>query len=165
MIQTAKRTLLIILGSKRLSLDVFQTILLESETIMISRPLTNIADLPDNEMPLTPNHFLISRPFNSLPLENLTARFHQQMMNHFWKRLVKKYLPTLLKRSKWNENNQSTIKFKDFIWILNDSSWNLASWVCVRGVTWTRWTTSCGEGKNGLRYVCLPHFRTRTRFG
>ena len=67
MIQTAKKTLLIILGSKRLSLDVFQTILPESEAILNSRPLTNVADLPDNEMPLTPNHFLISCPFNSLP--------------------------------------------------------------------------------------------------
>ena len=129
LIQTAKKTLLIILGSKRLSLDVFQTILAESEAIMNSRPLTNVADLPDNEMPLTPNHFLISRPFNSLPPGKFdsqtpasfrTWRNLQQMMNHFWKRLVKEYLPTLLKRSKWNENNQSPLKVNDVVWILKD---------------------------------------------
>ena len=109
LIQTAKRTPLIVLGSKWLSLDVFQTILVESEEILNSRPLTNVADLPDNEMPLTPNHLLISCPFNSLPPGKLdsqipasfgTWRNLQQMMNHFWKRLVKEYLPTLLKRSK-----------------------------------------------------------------
>ncbi|XP_075262504.1 uncharacterized protein LOC142354120 [Convolutriloba macropyga] len=116
-------------GSKRLSLDVFQTILAESEAILNSRPLTNVADLPDNEMPLTPNHFLISRPFNSLPPGKFdiqtpasfrTWRNLQQMMNHFWKRLVKEYLPTLLKRSKWNENNQSPLKVNDVVWILKD---------------------------------------------
>ena len=129
LIQTAKRTLLIILGSKRLSLNVFQTILVESEAILNSRSLTNVADLPDNEMPLTPNHFLISCPFNSLPPgkfdSQIPASFKiwrnlQQMINHFWKRLVKEYLPTLLKRSKRNENNQSPLKFNDVVWILKD---------------------------------------------
>ncbi|XP_075262507.1 uncharacterized protein LOC142354123 [Convolutriloba macropyga] len=108
-IQTAKRTLLIFLCSKRLSLDVFQTILVEGEAILNSRPLKNVADLPDNEMPLTPSHFLISRLFNFLPQgkfeSQIPANFRtwrklQQMMNHFWKRLVKLYLPTLLKKSK-----------------------------------------------------------------
>ena len=66
---------------------------------------------PDNEMPLTPNHFLIIRSFNSLlpgkidsqiPASFRTWKDLQQMMNHFWKRLVEEYLPTLLKRSKLN---------------------------------------------------------------
>ena len=129
LIQTAKRTLLIILGSKRLSLDVLQTKLVESETNLNSRPLTNVAALPDNEMPLTPNHFLISRPLKSLPPGKFdsqipasirTWRNLQQMMNHFWKRLVKEYLPTLHKRSKWNEHNQSPHKVNDVVWILKD---------------------------------------------
>ena len=46
LIQTAKRTLLIVLGSRRLSLDVFRTILVETEAILNSRPLTIIADFP-----------------------------------------------------------------------------------------------------------------------
>ena len=126
---TAKRTLLINLGSKRLSYHAFQTILVESEAILNSRPLTNFADLPDNEMPLTPNHFLISRPFNSLPPgkfdSQIPASFRtwrnlRQMMNHFWKRLVKEYLPTLLRRSKWNENNQSPLKVNGVVCILKD---------------------------------------------
>ena len=92
--------LLIILGSKRLSLDVFQTILVESEAILYSRPLKIVADLSDKEMPLTPNHFLIGRPFNSLqpgkfgsqiPASFRNWRNLQQIMNQFWKRLVKEY--------------------------------------------------------------------------
>ena len=49
LIQTAKRTLLIFLGSRRLSLDVFRTISVETEAILNSRPLTIVADLPENE--------------------------------------------------------------------------------------------------------------------
>ena len=67
LIQSAKRTLLLILGSRRLSFDTFLTIMVETESILNSRPLTNVAAQPDNGEPLTPNHFPIQRPFNSLP--------------------------------------------------------------------------------------------------
>ena len=67
LIQIAKRTILIILGSKKLTLDFFNTILTETETMLNSRPLTNVADNTDNEEPLTPNHFLIQSPFSNLP--------------------------------------------------------------------------------------------------
>ena len=129
LIQTAKRTLLIILGSKRLSLDVFRTILVETEAIMDSRPLTIVADFQENEMPLTPNHFLINRPFNSFPLGKFDsqdpASFKswknvQQIDNHFSKRLVKEYLPTLLKRSKWSYSDQTPLRVNDIVWILKD---------------------------------------------
>ncbi|XP_075256639.1 uncharacterized protein LOC142349113 [Convolutriloba macropyga] len=66
LIQSAKRTLLLILESRRLSFDTFLTIMVETESILNSRPLTNVAEQPDNEEPLTPNHFLIQRPFKSL---------------------------------------------------------------------------------------------------
>ena len=67
LIQIAKRTILIILGSRKLTLDVFQTILTETEMILNSRPLTIVTDYPENDEPLTPNHFVIQRPFSSLP--------------------------------------------------------------------------------------------------
>ena len=129
LIQTTKRTLLIILGSKRLSLDVFRTILVETAAILDSRSLTIVADLPETEMRLTPNHFLTKRPFNSLPPEKFDsqdpASFKswknvQQMVNHFWKRLIREYLPTLLKRSKWSESDQMPLRVNDIVWILKD---------------------------------------------
>ena len=129
LIQTAKHTLLIILGSRRLSLDVFRTILVETEAILNSTPLKIFADLPENDMLLTSNHFLINRPFNSLPPGKFDsqepARFKywksvQQMVNHFWKRLVKGYLPTLLKRSKWSDSGQTLLRVDDIVWILKD---------------------------------------------
>ena len=53
MIQTAKRTLLIILGSQKLTLEFFTTILAETELMLNSRPLTHVNDQPENEEPLT----------------------------------------------------------------------------------------------------------------
>ena len=109
LIQIAKRTILLILGSKKLTLDLFNTILTEIETRLNSRPLTNVADNTDNEEPLTPNHFLIQRPFSHLPPgtfdDRIPLRFEnwspqQQLLNHIWRRLQKEYLPTLLKRTK-----------------------------------------------------------------
>ena len=129
LIQTPKRILLIILGYRRLSLDVFRTFLVETEAILNSRPLKIVADFPKNEMPFTPNLFLINRPFNSLPPGKFDSqepasfkswKNMQQMVNHFWKRLVKEYLPTLLKRSKWSDSGQTPLRVNDIVWILKD---------------------------------------------
>ena len=43
LIQNAKRIILIILGSKRLTSDVFNTIMVETESMLNSRPLTHVA--------------------------------------------------------------------------------------------------------------------------
>ena len=107
LIRIAKRTILIILGSRKLTLDVFQTILTETESMLNSRPLTIVTDYPENDEPLTPIHFLIQRPFSSLPPGvfddsmplTYTKRTHvQQTMNYLWKRSKKEYLPSLMKR-------------------------------------------------------------------
>ena len=129
LIQSAKRTLSIILGSKRLSFDIFETIMVEVEAILNSRPLTNVTDQPENEAPLTPNHFLIQRPYSSLPSGNSgdqqPASFRnwkhvQQLMNHVWRRVIKEYVPTLLKRRKWTDNNQPPLKVGDVVWVLKN---------------------------------------------
>ena len=67
LIQMAKKTLLLILGSRKLTLELFHTILAETELMLNSRPLIHVADYPDNEEPLTPNHFLLHRPYANLP--------------------------------------------------------------------------------------------------
>ena len=106
LMQTAKRTLLIILGSRRLSLDVFRTILVKTEAILNSRPLTIVADLPENEMPLTPNNFLINRPFNSLPTEKFDS--HDPASFKSWKISGNDSSRSFfrhLKRSKWSDSD------------------------------------------------------------
>ena len=103
--------------------------MVETEAILNTRSLTIFADLPKNEVPLTPNHFLITRPFSSLPPGKFDsqepASFKSwknvlQMVNHFWKQLVKEYLPTLLKRFKWSDSDQTLLRVNDIVHILKD---------------------------------------------
>ena len=110
MIQTAKRVILIILGSRKLTFETFQTILAETELMLNSRPLTHVADYPENQEPLTPNHFILQRPYanhppgvfkKNAPLSLGTWKETQKLVNSIWRRLVKEYLPTLSKRQKW----------------------------------------------------------------
>ena len=61
MIQIAKRTLPFI-GLRRLSFEILLTIMVETESSLNSRPLTNVAEQCNKEEPLTPNHFVIQRP-------------------------------------------------------------------------------------------------------
>ena len=102
--------------------------MVESESMPNSQPLTHMADVPDNEEPITPNHFLLQRPYNSLPpgdfSSTMPASFKswknvQQLMNRAWRRLVYEYFPTLTKRSKWSEQGDS-LKVNDLVWILKD---------------------------------------------
>ena len=41
-------------------------------------------------------------------------------MNHVCRRLIKEYLPTLLKRLKWTDNSQTPLKVEDLVWVLKD---------------------------------------------
>ena len=102
--------------------------MVETESMLNSQPLTHVADVPDNEEPITPNQFLVQTTYNSLPpgdfSSTMPASFEswrnvQQLMNHVWRRLVKEYLPTLTKRSKWSEQCDS-LKVNDLVWILKD---------------------------------------------
>ena len=102
--------------------------MVETESMLNSRLLTHVADVPDNEEPITPNPFLVQRPYNSMPpgdfSSTMPASFNswknvQQLTNHVWRRLVKECLPTLTKRSKWSEQNYS-LNVNDLVWILKD---------------------------------------------
>ena len=136
-------------------------------------PLTNVAEQPDNEEPLTPNHFLIQRPFNGLPPGQLgdqqpailkTWKNTQKLMNHIWRRLVKEYLPTLSRRSKWSNSNDRPLRVDDIVWVLKGQTprgiWPLGRFM----ETTTRWRYNSRKGKNGLRHVRSTRFRSRTCF-
>ena len=95
LIQTAKRSLLIVLGSRKLKLSVFQTVVAEAEAVLNSRPLTHVVCSISDEGPLTPNHFLLPRPHMCLkPLVNSNQQFStkdfkltQTLLDHYWNRL------------------------------------------------------------------------------
>ena len=107
--------------------------MVETESILNSRPLTNVAEQPDNEEPLTLNHFLIQCPFKCLPPRQFgdqqptslksrkTRRSSWTMYGDAWC-LVKEYLPSLSTRSKRPESNDRPLKVNNIVWVLKDQT-------------------------------------------
>ena len=139
----------------KLTLEFFTTILAETELMLNSRSLTHVNDQPENEEPPTLNHFLLHRPFANIPpivceetdkpLSFNSWKEVQKVSNHFWKRFLKEYLPTLDRRQKWNKAT-SPLKVEDIVWLLQDFT--------PRG----RWPvgkiTATHPGKDGVTRVC-----------
>ncbi|XP_017462993.1 PREDICTED: uncharacterized protein LOC108356391, partial [Rhagoletis zephyria] len=59
LVQCTKRLLQRVLREEAPRLETFRSVLLEAENIINSRPLTELAVTPQDEEPLTPNHFLL----------------------------------------------------------------------------------------------------------
>ncbi|CAK1547419.1 unnamed protein product [Leptosia nina] len=106
MVRSIKVALEATLRERRPREEVLHTLLLEAEHIVNSRPLTNLTDNAEEEA-LTPNHFLIGRSCGAARIgafanEELVGRdtwkTTQLLADHFWKRWLQEYLPTLLPR-------------------------------------------------------------------
>ena len=130
LVSMIKRAFLLNLGSDRLSRDLFATIVAETEAILNSRPLTHVSSELDDDLPLTPNHFLMGRPFVYAPaaafyetstskLSNKSWKRAKDRVDSFWRRLLKEYAPTLIRRTKWKQPEEPLEK-DDLVWILED---------------------------------------------
>lgn len=99
-----------VLGNVRLCFEDFNTLLVEIEAVVNSRPLWSIPTNTDDYDPLTPGHFLVFRALNTLPepspMHIPTNRlnhyqFLQRLLTDFWKVWSKQYIQTLQTRKKW----------------------------------------------------------------
>lgn len=110
MIRTVKSNIAEVIPTNRKPNDeLLLTALLEIECVVNSRPLTELP-INDDEEALTPNHFLIGtsggvKPFDEYNDEKAILmknwKKSEQISNHFWRRWVREYLPTLTRRTKW----------------------------------------------------------------
>ncbi|GFQ83533.1 integrase catalytic domain-containing protein [Trichonephila clavata] len=70
--RTIKTCLRKIIGRSSLSLNELETVFIEIEAMINSRPITYIYDDPSEPSPLTPAHFLIGKRLLSLPVTRVS---------------------------------------------------------------------------------------------
>lgn len=107
LVRSVKTALMAVLETKTPSEELLHTLLTEVEHIVNCRPLTHVSLDPSDEEALTPNHFLLGRSCGSPVLGEFedheligraTWRTAQRLADHFWKRWLTEYLPTLMPR-------------------------------------------------------------------
>ncbi|XP_031356668.1 uncharacterized protein LOC116180692 [Photinus pyralis] len=109
-VKSVKRHLVRVVGNQILTLEEFNTVVIEIEAILNSRPLCPISTDPNDLASLTPGHFLTLEPLSSPPDPDLShlkssrlARWQmvQHMQQSFWARWKAEYLHTLYQKSHW----------------------------------------------------------------
>ena len=93
------------------------------EATLNSRPLTYQTADPKDTVPLTPNHFLHGQVGGKSSPEAVDClefnprqrwRRVQELVNHFWKRWMREWLPLINIRTKWWEPKRD-IKVGDLV--------------------------------------------------
>lgn len=130
MVQSVKKTLSKIIVSRTPSDELLQSMLIEVENIVNSRPLTYLPLDSDQDEALTPNHLLLGssngiKPISEFNDENAVLRQNwldsQRYANIFWKRWLVEYLPTITRRSKWMQPVKP-IEVGDLVIIVDDQN-------------------------------------------
>lgn len=108
--------------------ETLRSFLLEAANIVNSRPLTHIPVSAAGEEPLTPNHFLLGVPnavHTSIPTDEKIWCLRKQwriasaLKNHFWRKWVRDYLPTLTRRTKWFQKSEP-LKVGDLVLVCDE---------------------------------------------
>ncbi|XP_062558236.1 uncharacterized protein LOC134223115 [Armigeres subalbatus] len=98
------------IGTTVLLKDDLETVLVQIESCLNSRPLTQLTSEPEDLEILTPGHFLVHRPLVSIPepsYENVPTnrldryQHTQEFVRRIWKRWSTDYLSGLHPRTKW----------------------------------------------------------------
>ncbi|XP_076549257.1 uncharacterized protein LOC117612080 [Osmia lignaria lignaria] len=111
-VKSFKNHLLRVAGTELFTFEDFNTLIIEIESILNSRPLTPMSSDPNDLLVLTPGHFLIGDSLTSLrerdyldtPPNRLSSwQFIQRIKQHFWTRWHREYLNELTRRTKWSK--------------------------------------------------------------
>ena len=94
-VKTIKRHLIRITKNSSLKREEGETLLIQIEAILNSRPLTPLSEDPNDFISLTPGHFLVGTPLTAypepsldeVPVNRLSRWQHIQLLRqYFWKR-------------------------------------------------------------------------------
>lgn len=117
-----------VMGLARLTYDEFETLILQIESSLNSRPITKLSGDIDTVI-LTPGHFLIGEPLNALPDHNLRDQkvpigdrwnYVQHLFQEVWRFWSADYLNLLRDRQKWKVNKEN-IKVNDVVLVKEDN--------------------------------------------
>ncbi|XP_062702256.1 uncharacterized protein LOC134285477 [Aedes albopictus] len=120
-------------NDRKLDDEGLETLVIEAESIVNSRPLTYLPLEAAETEALTPNHFLLGSstgvrqpavPFSdpTTALKNTWTQIQHQL-DVFWKRWIREYLPMLTKRMKWF-GEVAPIAVGDLVLIVDDARRN-----------------------------------------
>ena len=128
-IRSIRRIFTAICRNQTLTDDLLQTLFIEVEKILNSRPLFPIMLDPTANEPLTPNHLLLAHSEDNLPPGLFNAKDEytrrrwrqvQHLTNMFWKRWLREYLPTIALRSKWPDRVRN-LKPGDIVLVVDET--------------------------------------------
>ena len=119
MIKSSKRAIYAVMKNAELDDEELTTVFTAAESLINSRPLTYQSASPNDDVPLTPNHFLTGRLGGEFApssvddeiTSNPRKRWRriQEISRHFWSRWIREWLPSLRKRTKWTELKKDVI--------------------------------------------------------
>lgn len=115
---SAKIHLTRVIKNEILTYEEYNTLIIQIEACLNSRPITQLSNDINDAYPLTPGHFLIGDSLiapvehdtTDIPMNKLTRWNHiQQLRQHFWQRWSRDYLHQLQEKHKWQQgaNNLS----------------------------------------------------------
>ena len=117
-------------GAQQHTYEELHTILCQVECCLNSRPLLPLdSHSEDGIDTLTPGHFLIGRPMQSLPDRDLSTdnlkllrrwSLCQSLVQHFWKHWSQEYLQQLQKYTRWKTPTRN-IQPNDMVLIREDT--------------------------------------------
>ena len=129
LIRSTRRILHALMKEQIVTDEILNTLLIEVESILNSRPLVPVTFDPNDDEPLTPNHLLLLRGNPTLPPGLFTERDcyarrrwaqAQYLANQFWRRFTREYLPNICYRQKWQRESRNLTN-NDVVLLIDDS--------------------------------------------
>ena len=114
MIKASKKAMNIQFNNADITAEELLTLITGAESMVNARPITYQSANPKDLTPITPNHFLHGQIGGEYAPEleensSLKTRWKrvQQILDHYWKRWIREWLPSIGKRSKWTSQQEN----------------------------------------------------------
>lgn len=128
-IRSMKKHLNRVMGKMILNFEELQTLVVQIEACLNSRPLCTLPTGPEEIGVLTPGHFLTGEPLTAVPDVDYTdinpnrlTRWCQiqQMLQKYWQVWSTEYINSLQKRYKWKEESDN-LKINDIVLVKEEN--------------------------------------------